>query len=30
MKYRKKPIVIEAEQYIPGITTPSLEANMIR
>jgi len=30
MKYRKKPIVIEAEQYIPGITTPFLkEANMI-
>jgi len=30
MKYRKKPVVIEAEQYIPGITTPFLEeANMI-
>jgi hypothetical protein len=29
-KYRKKPVVIEAEQYIPGITTPFLkEANMI-
>lgn len=29
-KYRKKPVVIEAEQYIPGIITPFLkEANMI-
>jgi hypothetical protein len=29
-KYRKKPIVVEAEQYIPGIITPFLkEANII-